>query len=263
MRVALLALAACSLGPPSTGDGIATDTDSPPGLGETEDTDGEGGTDGSLCDQAGYSTATSDLSGQALVDALHELTAAQACSDYSAETTWMFTVLDKRADGTVECVYTGRSTPVGAEKPDPTNMNTEHSWPQSLGAEDPPAECDLHHLYPTDADANNSRGNLPYGEVETVEKWWDETGESALGTTAAGETAFEPRDVHKGNVARSMLYFAMRYGYAIDPSELALYQDWNHQDPVDAAEITRTLAIRDRQGVANPYVVCPDLADRL
>jgi deoxyribonuclease I len=215
------------------------------------------------CDEAGFWATTRDLTADALVAELHALTADQDCADYSAETTWMFVTLDKSPDGFVTCVYTGRSVAVGSVKPDETDMNTEHSWPQSLGADSEPAKCDLHHLFPTDADANNARGNLPFAEVAQVDTWWDSPGESALGDTASGATAFEPRAVHQGNAARAMLYFAMRYGYSVPAAELATYRAWHAADPVDDAELARTLQIRDRQGEANPYVVCPELVDRL
>lgn len=212
------------------------------------------------CDAAGYWLDTRGLSGDPLVAALHDLSADQLCRDYQTERRFLFTVLDKDDQGFVECVYTGRKVAVGSTEPDPTDMNTEHTWPQSLGADHPPMECDLHHLYPTDADANARRGNYPFGVVTRLDEAF---GESKLGTDARGQTVFEPRDVHKGNVARSMLYFAMRYGYDTDPALLAMYQDWHHLDPPDDRERARTAAIADRLGEANPYVVCPDLVDAL
>jgi endonuclease I len=139
-------------------------------------------------------------------------------------------------------------------------MNTEHTWPQSQGADQFPAKCDLHHLYPTDTDANSLRGNHPFDEV--VDESWTGGG-SRFGTNARGETAFEPRDEHKGNVARSMLYFAMRYGHDLSAEDLALYQGWSAADPADDVEIERSLRIGERQGAANPYVVCPGLVERL
>ena len=194
---------------------------------------------------------------------LNLLSADQFCTSYYTETTYMFTVLDKEPDGMVECVYTGIRLAVGSQKPDSTVFNTEHTWPQSLGAEYPPMECDLHHLYPSDSDANNRRGNDPMGEVSSDIDYYYDSGGSATGKNSSGVRVWEPRDEHKGNTARSLLYFAMRYDYTLSGSELALYKKWNVADPPDAAEIKRSLAIRDREGEANPYVVCPDMVDRL
>jgi len=239
-------------------NGLDDDCDDALGLAEQVDEDGDGIGDCVACEQAGFHAGTLGLGGSALVDALHELTSDQDCANYSAETEFMFLDLDHESDGTVECVYTGRRVAVGTEKPDENDMNTEHTWPQSLGAENEPAKCDLHHLFPSDSAANGARAAMPFGEVSTVEQWWDVTGESA-----EGSSSWEPRDVHKGNVARAMLYFAMRYGHPVDSSELALYRSWHAADPADATERTRTLEIRDRQGEANPYVVCPELVEQL
>jgi endonuclease I len=221
--------------------------------------DGEG-PDCVACDAFGYWAGTRTLTGAALTTELHGLTDDQTCRDYQTEREFLFTSLDKESDGMVECVYTGRRVAVGSVEPDANDMNTEHTWPQSLGADFPPMECDLHHLYPSDAVTNARRGNLPFGEVVSVD---DTFGDSKLGDDARGTLVFEPRDEHKGNVARSMLYFAMRYGHPTDPAQLAIYEAWDDLDPPDPREVERTEAIAERQGEANPFVVCPGLVDAL
>jgi deoxyribonuclease I len=212
-----------------------------------------------VCDGAGFWSGTLDLDGNALSAAIAELSADQDCNSYVEATTFMFVELDKE-NNEVECVYTGRKTPVFYGKPDATDMNTEHTWPQSLGADVEPAKCDLHHLYPTDSDANSRRGNAPFGLVTGFVDWQD--GGSKLGAGASG-VVFEPRDVHKGNVARSMLYFAHRYDHSLDPDQIALFVQWHAADPVDDTELLRSLAIGEEQVLANPFVVCPNLVDRL
>jgi endonuclease I len=212
-----------------------------------------------VCDGAGFWSATLDLVGDELSTALVALTAEQDCNSYVEATTYMFVELDKENDE-VECVYTGRKTSVFSEKPDATDMNTEHTWPQSLGADVEPAKCDLHHLYPTDADANSRRGNSPFGVVTGFVDWQE--GGSKLGAGMSG-LVFEPRDVHKGNVARSMLYFAHRYDHILDSDQVALFASWHAADPVDDAERSRSLSIGEEQVLANPFVMCPELVDRL
>ena len=216
------------------------------------------GLDCAVCDDLGWWSDTLEVSPSGLAALVRDLTSDHDCFNYSAATDYMFLNLDADA-GQVECVYTGRRTSLASGKPDPADMNTEHSWPQSLGAGDEPARCDLHHLFPTDADTNNARGNLPFGQVQADTQVID--GGSRLGRDASGTTVFEPRDAHKGNVARAMLYFAAQYGHPLSNAEIALYQDWSARDPVDAAEIDRTLQIEDRQGAANPYVACPWLVE--
>lgn len=212
------------------------------------------------CAAAGFRGPTNGLQGPALWDSLTVLTAPHSCTNYSSATTYMFTRLHKVNDQ-VECVYTGRTTPVTTAKPDANDMNTEHTWPQSLGADEVPARCDLHHLYPTDSDANNRRAAFPFGVVTGSVDWSE--GGSQLGSDSGGNTVFEPRDVHKGNVARSMLYFSARYEIALSADQVALFQGWHRDDPVDAVEIEHTWLIAEEQNIANPLVVCPDLVDAL
>ena len=167
---------------------------------------------------------------------------------YAQATEQMFLQLDK-LDGTVTCVYTGEQVEVGSDKPDGSVMNTEHTWPRSLGADSDPERCDLHHLYPTMADANQERGNKPFGEISGSGDWSE-------GGSKATDSLFEPRDDHKGNVGRSMLYFALRYGYDLSTDEVELYERWSADDPVTDTDLQRSATIARWQGADNPYVVC-------
>ena len=188
---------------------------------------------------------------------IKEHTGGISC-DYGYTVDWMFVTLDK-TNGEVEGVYTGTKVAVGIEKPDPLVMNTEHTWPQSLGGGDGFAKCDAHHLYPVMAEANEARSNFPMREVVSDVEW-SESG-SMLGKDATGETAFEPRDSQKGNTARSLLYFAMMYGHTLSTEEIALYKSWDDLDPVDVAEQNRQAAIAARQGRQSSLVACPFVVD--
>ena len=211
------------------------------------------------CDAAGFWHATRGLSGDAVEAAVHDLTAALSCSSYSDAKDTLWLVLDREDDLQVECVYTGARTDVWDSVPD--GFSTEHTWPRSRGAEDPPEECDLHHLFPATADSNGTRASYPFGEVTGRVEWSE--GGSQLGDDLLGDTVFEPRDAHKGNVARAMLYFAARYGHALSAEEEALYVGWSAADPADADDRARSMRIAREQGAANPYVVCTDLVGAL
>lgn len=248
-------------------DGIDSDCDGVLGPAEV-DSDGDGVLDCQPCEDAGLYGATAHVTGAELVEALRDLTAAQTCSDYLAARELMFGSLDN-VDGTVRCVYTGRDRHGVTGVPDPSEFNAEHTWPRSQGADRSPAECDLHHLFPTEALANNYRADNPFGHVVSdVSTGSYDLGASRLGTDASGELVFEPADWHKGNVARAVLYFAMRYPSAdastqLPPSRRAQFADWHRLDPVDGPELERSLRIGDRQGAPNPLVVCPHLVDAL
>ncbi len=233
-------------------DGIDNDCDGELAADEDVDADSDGVSDCAACDAAGFWLTTRGLVGGELLAELTARTSAQHCEDYGVATEFMFLELDN-VDGLVTCVYTGRTTEAVGEKPDAEDMNTEHTWPQSLGAEELPARCDLHHLFPTDSGANSTRSAYPFGTVTGAVDW--EEGGSRLGAGAGG-LVFEPREVHRGNVARAMWYFSMRYGFPIDDDQHAAFLTWHAADPVDATERARSKAIAVEQGVENPFVAC-------
>lgn len=166
------------------------------------------------------------------------------------------------ADGTLECVYTGRRVaPDGTRSPGRT-FNTEHTWPQSLGAMHEPARSDLHHLFPVDERANSARNNHLYGtpRCRTTDRACSfAAGGSALGEDVHDELVFEVRRARRGDVARAHFYFAIRYNEAIGAEEEAVLRAWHHEDPVDARERARDAAIAALQGNENPFVAHPEL----
>ncbi|MFK7931178.1 MAG: endonuclease, partial [Myxococcota bacterium] len=174
------------------------------------------------------------------------------CS-YATSTKQLFLELDKR-DGEVACVYTGQTVQVGSEKPDHTIMNTEHTWPRSEGAQADPQQCDLHHLYPTLSNANSKRGNLPFGEFSGSGEW-------SSGGSKSNGTVFEPRDDHKGNAARAVRYFALRYNYGLPSDQVQMFKEWERADPVTEADLARDATIARWQGLPNPYIACHVAAD--
>jgi endonuclease I len=212
------------------------------------------------CDAAGFWEITRDTSDAQLGDRFADAMVGLRCN-YSTTAAWMFTRLDVEASQ-VECVYTGRRTTINGQRPDPeTDMNVEHTWPQSDGAGDLPKKCDLHHLFPTDVDANQQRAAYPFGEVQSGSRWSE--GGSELGNDSSGERVFEPRDVHKGNVARAMLYMSMEYDWSLSADQVELFVEWNALDPIDTAERERSLNIGEEQSFANPMVVCPNVVERV
>lgn len=233
----------------TSSDTEVTDTE-PTDTEDTEPTDTEELDD---CTRAGFAEYLELTDADELREALQAATAGLSC-DYGDARDTMFLELDNH-DGLVTCVYTGDEVEVVDERPDGEVMNTEHTWPQSQGADTEPAKCDLHHLYPTLNEANALRASYPFGEVDSVV---ESLGLSALGYTSEGELAFEPPEWHKGNVARSLLYFSVRYELELDAAQFAVVQAWHERDPPDEDELARTFGIEAAQGHANPFVVCPE-----
>jgi endonuclease I len=198
------------------------------------------------------------LRDQALLKAIQDSSTGKHVVSYNEARKQLFTNIDVH-NGKVRDVYTHREIN-GGKIPNSSDMNTEHTWPQSKGATGA-AKSDLHHLFPTDSKANSIRGSFPFGKVANVQ--WSSPSGAKFGTDAQGRKVFEPPDEHKGNVARAMFYFSAEYNKRIDPSEEAALREWNKLDVVDSAEIERNRRIAAVQGNENQFVLHSNLADRI
>jgi deoxyribonuclease-1 len=212
-----------------------------------------------------YYASTQNKWAEELKDSLTAIIDDHNSVGYTTARDSMYGHIDNDA-GWVECVYTGRrayfNTRAGATA---NNFNCEHTWPQSFSGESEPMKSDIFHLYPSDMTANGMRANLDFGIV-TSASW--SVGGSKLGTDSEGQTVFEPRDVHKGNVARSHFYYIIRYdgNYNLyqNPFKMeAHFRNWHTTDPVDSAEQQRNEDIRDLQYNRNPFIDHPELVDRI
>ena len=195
--------------------------------------------------------------------------------------TWEgFFYTDRRADSTVIDMYSNtvrKFTGFNAI----SGMHIEHSFPKSWwGAYPNGAYKDLFHLYPADASANESKNNLPLGEVTGTPGF--NNGVTKVGKngfeTAYTDNCFEPADEFKGDFARSYFYIASVYENLaplmqspmtytnntypfFKPWAIDLLLKWSKQDPVSPKEITRNETIYGLQGNRNPFIDYPDLAD--
>jgi hypothetical protein len=144
------------------------------------------------------------------------------------------------------------------KKPRGFKLNIEHTWPQSKGAKELPANSDMHHLFVTSKESNSKRANLPFCNVAS--EFW-EFGGSLMGIDIYAQDCFEPRDIHKGNVARAMFYFSVRYQMQIDADQEVVLRQWHKDDPVDSQEIKRNELIGIIQGNTNPFIEKPSYVD--
>ncbi len=148
-----------------------------------------------------------------------------------------------------------------------TEINIEHTWPQSKFSprfEKNFQKSDMHHLYLTDSDANNQRGNHEFGDLtnQATQLNVQDCGISKLGTIN-GDLVFMPPVAHRGNVARSLFYFAVHYNMTISQTQEKTLRQWHKADPVDANEIARHELIAKHQKVRNPFVDYPELTDKI
>lgn len=217
-----------------------------------------------------------NLIGEALIQELRAQFSPSQTLSYGRARTLMFSDIDN-VNGSVELVYTGELFRTSGV-PNANIVNTEHTWAQSKfsGSGSNAMKTDLHHLYPTYNPTNGARGNKPFADIDDYQtkKWWnsfrpirsmpryniDEYSEST-------NQLFEPREKHKGNVARSMFYFYTIYGNrSIDKRwfrpQIPTLLRWHQQDPVDTTERLRSAEIAAAQGNENPYVTHPELVAR-
>ena len=167
-----------------------------------------------------------------------------------------------------------RSAGVGPSRiPDHQKINCEHTWPQSRFTTTFSREMqksDLNHLFPTDTKANSMRGNHPFGDVYGSSVG-NGCNDSSIGSPAAerrfsksdGGTYFEPPQEHKGNVARALFYFSVRYKTSISSTQEAYLRKWHEEDPVDEEELKRNNSVQEVQGNRNPFIDFPHLVEKV
>jgi len=210
-----------------------------------------------------YYRSAEGQKGQALLRSLSSIVSRHKELGYDRARDVMFAEVDDLDNNNVvECDYTNRALQNVTDRQSAyrngAGFNAEHTWPQSKGAVGV-AKSDLHHLFPTDCNANSKRSSFPFGDVVTVE-WTD--GGSKLGKDARGVTVFEPRADQKGNTARALFYFYTVYGQQADlvnfRQEAATLAKWHVLDPVDATERARNDAVYTYQGNRNPFIDRPE-----
>ena len=220
-----------------------------------------------------YATST-NLSGEALKQALRtKMNQGFRVLSYNEARDSMYLSFDNWAtngrgatSNTLECVYTGRQISGYSSRTQvqntPNDFNCEHTFPQSFFSSASPMISDMHHLFPTDNNANNQRANTPFGVVLGAPSW-------SQGGSKLGGGVFEPRDVHKGAVARAMLYFVIMYGgnstvqiNYLTPQEPIL-KSWANQFLPTAVDVRRNNDIGRAQGNRNPLVDYPQFLYRM
>jgi hypothetical protein len=179
------------------------------------------------------------------------------------------TTLDRRV---VTCVYSGENK-IYIEPFDFTANGYSrehtfcHSWMPTNPAQSLPEYNDYHHLFPSNQNQVNAlRSNYPLGIVVTPSGGYLGC---KIGLDANGNTVFEPRDEHKGDAARAMMYEAICYTtvsgnlWAL-PSNIStsipygqdqyILKQWHFNDLPNGWEMSRNDYIDSLQDNRNPFV---------
>ncbi len=219
--------------------------------------------------------------GQSLIDALQTAYTPNNPLGYGPGRDILYSTIDN--DGLeLSCIYTDFTVTLDPNE-DPSvsafsgGINAEHVYPQSLGAGDEPARSDLHNIFPSKVNVNESRGSCPFGEIvdSDTEKWFYlNTQLSSIPTSNIDfysekdeeDCVFEPREDSKGNIARAVFYFYAIYQSIADDNFFHLQKEvllqWHFADPADEAELRRNNLIAAEQGNENPFISDATLAQR-
>ncbi|MCS4302595.1 endonuclease [Chryseobacterium sp. BIGb0232] len=268
---------------------------------------------------AGYYNGTAGLTGYALKSKLHDIISEKTVNWHYDDLPGLYsqTDLDKyydhNASNTEYLLDMYSEIPSGQDayeykidqlvsgaSAEGMGYNREHMMPQSTFStsskiSDYPMYSDLNFIVPADARINQLRNNYPYGIAGTT-NYYTFTNTSKISKAAipnypyAGRV-YEPIDEFKGDVARTLLYFAVRYegklgsfntAYstsatitpatdqcpldgteerAIDIPYVAMLKQWSAMDPVSQREIDRNNAVYTIQKNRNPFIDHPEWID--
>ena len=157
--------------------------------------------------------------------------------------------------------------------------NKEHLVPQSLFNQQNPMRGDIHSTFATDGQVNGYRSNLPFGEINNPDL-------TTLNGSKRGPNVypgyngqvFEPIDEFKGDIARALFYFAVRYEDDVNTSGwdnaddnilnananqfyddwyIEMLLSWHLNDPVSQVELDRNENGFNHQNNRNPFTDNP------
>lgn len=193
-------------------------------------------------------------------------------------------IYSENPTGTDPYTFTYQINQCGSYSTEGDCYNREHLVPQAYfdNVQINPMKNDPFHVVPTDGKVNGVRDNFPFGVVSNASYTsanGSKRGSNLNSGYSAGysSTVFEPIDEFKGDIARSLLYFATRYEDLMDdfytsasvqskdmfngsidqvfsPTFLNILLTWNSMDPVSLKETKRNNAIYAYQGNRNPYI---------
>jgi endonuclease I len=227
--------------------------------------------------------------GSALKSQLHSLIRTTHTTNYSYDALWtQLPYTDEDPDNTDNIIeiYTGWSVPKTYYGSGTDAWNREHTWSKSHGdfGDAPIPGTDLHHLRPCDGTVNTAKSNRDFDEGGTP--YVDASpypGYSGATGCYTSTYTWEPRDADKGDVARMIMYMAVRYegtdtSYDLEMvdyvnsdagtnqpyyGKLSTLLNWHLEDPPDAREMQRNNRIQERQGNRNPFIDNPFYAQAI
>jgi endonuclease I len=251
---------------------------------------------------------------------LHETIRGHVAYPYSGSGTSTWTILeiadeDPNDSGRILDVYRNRSYAKGTDRAGSggsNKYNREHTWPNSLGFPSATGNLglpnapytDTHMLYLSDELYNSNRGNMPFANCAQSAGCAERVTEANNGRGGGSgsypgnsnwfkgpngnQGSFEVWGARKGDMARAVMYMAIRYEGGVHPTTgqsepdleltdnrslivgttsspaymglLSNLLEWHLADPPDTAERARNEVIFAHQGNRNPFIDHPEWA---
>ena len=146
-------------------------------------------------------------------------------------------------------------------------FNCEHVVPQSWFSKRYPMRSDIHHLFACDPRCNTSRSNYPFTDFAHYKPEEDAIYETLRDNCGMWQGhRFEPEN-GKGIVARSTLYFILRYPGIIEEKYkekgMEVLLKWHKDFPVGVYEKHRNATTHKAQGNRNPLIDFPQWAEKI
>lgn len=239
--------------------------------------------------QGNYYDPAFGLRDEVLKQKLHSLISNHTEFTYTSTQTDVWDILkvtdrDTLNPDNVILIYSGRSVDAAQEYNSAAGWSREHVWAKSRGdfGTDPGPGTDVHHLRPCDVGVNSTRNNRNFDDCVVCEDVID-NGFNTGSKKDASLWTFQPPEGVKGDVARMILYMAIRYegtngeldleltstlldksSKSPEQARLSTLLEWNRLDPVSDWERNRNEVIyADFQGNRNPLIDHPELAEYL
>ncbi|MEO7934679.1 MAG: endonuclease [Dokdonella sp.] len=266
-----------------------------------------------------YYSSVNASSPEQLRCSLHLLIRGHTAYQYSGSGTSVWTILEtaQAAPGNpnkILDVYKNRLYNTVSDRAGTgsgVTYNREHTWPNSLGFPGTTGNLglpsapytDTHMLYLSDTQWNADRSNSPYGNCPVAASCGERATELNYGfgggtgsypgnSNWVNNNTYETWNHRKGDVARAVMYMAIRYEGGVDPTsgqnepELELTDNraliigrndysqtaymglltdllaWSAGDPPDAEEVARNGVIQTFQGNRNPFIDHPEWVTR-
>ena len=231
---------------------------------------------------AGYYNSLEGKSGQALKDAIHDLTLQHTVLSYYS--LWgYFAETDCRPEDNSKVwdMYSDDTFYFRGGTRAAYGMNREHSLPKSwwygyTEEQGFPSYTDLNHLYPAEEEANLEKNYWPLGEVSSVlyNNGVTRVGYPKSGQGGGASKVFEPDDRYKGDFARTYFYMACtyqhytwKYTFMLTNNYWKTLNDWSAEmlcrwaraDAVSDKELNRNDAVQKSQNNRNPFIDIPTL----